>query len=254
MPSDDKPAAVTMGVVVPIGSAKNQSAEQMQASDNDASALAAALADMPWMRAVLAKAEEHYVKADAAAEKRVVLESRGLFNSLRERGVTEELATLLTHRLFLTQSLDVARTPDTRPLLVLAGGTGCGKSLAAAWMLMRRKGGKFMPAVDIASLQPRKRGADREKLDELRDLNAILVIDDLGTEPIDDDWRAQLDVLLDQRSGNRRLTVMTTNLAGSDFHDEYGVRLWSRISGLGRYHESTDPDWRQPQNRPRSWL
>jgi DNA replication protein DnaC len=247
MPSEPNEKPPVLGVVVPIGSARNPRAEELQSMDT-------ILDEMPWLRDVHAKAEAHYVKADAKAEQRAREESSALVKSLVERGITVDVAQHLTTRLFLTQSLDVARTPDTRPLLVLAGGTGCGKSLAAAWMLMRRKGGRFIPAVDIASLQPRKRAADRERLDELRDLSAILVIDDLGTEPIDDDWRAQLDVLLDQRSGNRRLTVMTTNLAGSDFHDEYGVRLWSRISGLGRYHESTDPDWRQPQNRPRSWL
>lgn len=246
MPTDPKPVP-PMGVVVPIGTARNQRAEDMQSLDE-------LFAEMPWMRDVHAKAEEHYARADVAAEKRAIDEGQEMRASLMSRGVTEDVAKLLTRRLFLTQSLDVARTPDTRPLLVLAGGTGCGKSLAAAWMLMRRKGGRFMPAVDIASLQPRKRAADRERLDELRDMSAILVIDDLGTEAIDDDWRSQLDVLLDQRSGNRRLTVITTNLAGSDFHNEYGARVWSRISGLGRYHESTDPDWRQPQNRPSAWL
>jgi len=60
-------------------------------------------------------------------------------------------------------------------------------------------------------------------------------------------------VLIDQRASNRRLTVLTTNLAGSDFQREYGERLWSRVTGIGRYHESTDPDWRQPANRPVSW-
>lgn len=245
--STDPKSVPPVAVVVPIGSARNPRAEEMQSLDE-------VLAEMPWMREVHAKAEQHYARADVEAEKRAVDEGREMRESLKSRGVTEDVAALLTRRLFLTQSLEVARTPDTRPLLVLAGGTGCGKSLAAAWMLMRRKGGRFMPAVDVANLRPLKRAADREKLDELRDMAAILVIDDLGTEPIDDDWRSQLDVLLDQRSGNRRLTVITTNLAGSDFHNEYGVRIWSRINGLGRYHESTDPDWRQPANRPSAWL
>lgn len=173
------------------------------------------------------------------------------------QGVPLVLAqTVGDHRqLFATECLRYVNRPDRRAVTVLSGVTGCGKSMAGAALIARIGVGWFVSAAELAALD-RKRVGDRSVFE--RALAAqCLVVDDVGTETITDDWLASLDLLIDKRVGFRRATVITTNLRATVTADEeragkrgfqraYGPRVWSRLLGLGRgvYLESSDPDYR----------
>lgn len=125
--------------------------------------------------------------------------------------------------------------PAMKPtLLVLAGGVGTGKSVAAAWACAFNTG-RFIKAIDLirAGLFD-----DDEVLPPL--IRAPLIaIDDLGMEPIDGKGYgyAALYDLLDRRYDAGRKTIVTTNLTMDQFRDRYGTgageRLWDRVREVG---------------------
>lgn len=143
-----------------------------------------------------------------------------------------------------------------RTLLVLAGGTGCGKTVAAcvgldSWVLVEggtlRRAGRFAKAIDLV----RAGTFDGEFWDELTDAS-VLVIDDLGTEPLDEKgWAlANLAALIDQRYDACRKTILTTNLDVSRFKARYcndGGRFADRIREAGSFVEFDGASLRRPQ-------
>lgn len=169
-------------------------------------------------------------------------------------GVPEILAKDVTQRpLFATQCLDFVMRPNRKTVTVLSGNPGCGKSLAGAALLSKIGDGWFVSAAELASID-RKKTADREAYSRAL-VAPCLVIDDLGTEIIRDEWLSTLDLLVDKRVGHGRATVITTNLAAQvneddarggvrGFRTAYGPRIWSRLQGAGDYLESSDPDFR----------
>lgn len=152
--------------------------------------------------------------------------------------------------------------PET--LLVLAGGVGCGKSIAAwaaaeefAKAAEERRGNGFgaMPcsrpdartlkAIDLA----RAGSFDREFWDALEEPR-LLIIDDLGTEPLDEKgWAlANLLALLDTRYDALSKTILTTNLPMPRFRARYcedGGRLLDRLREVGAFMEITDASLRR---------
>lgn len=154
--------------------------------------------------------------------------------------------------------------------LVLLGGVGCGKSLAAAWAItknliaydvyMRTPGDLpkdwrfrsafFVQAQDLA--WPRDAWEDTLPVLKRAKNCSLLVIDDCGTE--NGDGERGLDAVLRVRlDGEGRRTIMTSNLPeGSEktkpptgFRGRYGRRLLSRILGSGRIAICAGPDLRQ---------
>ena len=120
------------------------------------------------------------------------------------------------------------RTP--RPaIVVLQGGVGCGKSCAAAlWAI--QTGARWITAKALARL-----GYE----DELTKLGraGALVLDDLGTEYADAKgfFVSNLDGLIDDRYSRELPTVITTNVAPSDFKERYGERIVDRIREAGKF-------------------
>ena len=142
---------------------------------------------------------------------------------------------------------------------VLAGGTGTGKSTAAAWAALEVGGGSplFVRAHELEA-----RG--RYDKDLRRDLRAasMLVIDDLGVEVLDGKgvFRALLDEVIDMFYGDRKRVVMTTNLQEArtprpggviafddppQFTERYGRRLFSRLFEVGEWLPCGDEDLRR---------
>lgn len=133
--------------------------------------------------------------------------------------------------------------------LVLSGGVGCGKTVAACWALgqywtenrvflrqpgdlpvdYRWRGGVFAPLSDFVNRSLWD--------DEDRDFRArvastsTLVLDDVGVER--GDGAAALFSLLSSRSSEERRTILTTNLPPQAFSDRYGARVLSRLLGVG---------------------
>ena len=67
------------------------------------------------------------------------------------------------------------------------------------------------------------------KLSPLIDVD-LLVIDDLGTEPIFRNVTQEyLYLIISERLRKRRKTIITTNLSPNEFIDRYGERIYSRV-------------------------
>lgn len=125
---------------------------------------------------------------------------------------------------------------EARTLLVLAGGTGTGKTVAAAWGCAFHAG-RMVKAVDLVRIGLFDQGTELPGLAGAR----TLAIDDLGMEPLDQrgyGYAALFD-LLDRRYDANRKTIVTTNLAMPEFRERYGTgpgaRLWDRVREVGMW-------------------
>jgi DNA replication protein DnaC len=130
-------------------------------------------------------------------------------------------------------------------LLVLSGGTGCGKSTASAHALSRRAG-IWVHAPDLAKpdfTDPDDYGVRRQTLDERMRDSGLLVLDDVGIEHSPRGYAAsRITDVLEHREANRRPSIVTTNLTTEEFKEKYGARIASRLNGdpLGWQHVAGD--------------
>lgn len=110
------------------------------------------------------------------------------------------------------------------PLMLLTGGVGCGKTMAASWALSRAPSGQYVHARQLgAQFQPSRRAVARGT--EPLDMSvALLVVDDLGTEVRDQRVALAFSEILDSRQSADRLTIITTNLSEKDFKERYCER------------------------------
>lgn len=167
---------------------------------------------------------------------------------------------------------DFMRPEDPRTFLVLAGGVGVGKTLAAAWGLdiefavrrrlkaeemrirgedpdgtgyvVRQVGGLFLSAMSLV-----RAGTFNDEFWADARETARLVIDDLGTEPRDDKgWAAaNLADLLNHRYDWKLKTVLTTNLDFERFKAAYvDLRLGDRLRECGTFFECAGDSLRRP--------
>lgn len=101
----------------------------------------------------------------------------------------------------------------------------------------------FVSAPDVlaASIE------DKETYSELRELNGLLIIDDLGAD-YGSEWRdSVLDRLIDYRYLNRLPTMISTNLGKEAFNKMVGERCASRFEGWGWYYALQGDDRRKKQ-------
>lgn len=120
--------------------------------------------------------------------------------------------------------------------LVLSGGVGVGKTVAAAYAATFNRGA-VVPAPHLAQrLDPWKHEVDRGVV-RLSLRVPLLVIDDLGTEAADNARFAQAFTdAIDARQDHGR-TLITTNLTGAQFKSRYDARIVDRIRHQGRFVE-----------------
>ena len=123
-------------------------------------------------------------------------------------------------------------------VLVVSGGVGSGKTLAAAKAVLEGPPRDFLGRPWDAVRKPRF--VDASYLHQLglfdRDTDpihicSVLAVDDVGTEYQDDKGvgRVILDRLVNTRYVGAGWTVITTNLSAAQFAKRYGERIMSRL-------------------------
>lgn len=158
---------------------------------------------------------------------------RALVERLEDQaGVPSAHVKVLTRSLRATEAT-LAIDPwlkSGKRLLVLAGGVGVGKSVAAAQALVRSPG-RWLAAQDLPTLA---RFENAEKLERYRRAR-LLVLDDVGAEYADGSgWaRTELHRLVHHRFEHDQPTILTTNLSPKAWHAYADERLRDRIAGDG---------------------
>lgn len=140
-----------------------------------------------------------------------------------------------THALRLVRRWLEARPS---PWLVLLGGTGTGKTVAAAWAIAHAHGA-YISATQLRALMTRAVWDGDDLPDAAR--SRLLVLDDLGAEKETDPekFQAALFELLNRRQSERTRTIITSNLSRSRLADRtrYGDRVVDRINHLAHVVE-----------------
>lgn len=135
---------------------------------------------------------------------------------------------------------------ERRTLLVLAGGVGTGKTVAAAWGCAFHSG-RLAKAIDLIRIGMFDESSALPVLAHCR----LLAVDDLGMEPMDSKGYAYAAVydLLDRRYDAALKTIITTNLTTDQFRERYGTgagaRLWDRIREIGVWFNISGPSLRR---------
>ena len=190
----------------------------------------------------------------ACMEKRLI---DRLYESARERGTADQKFETFDETLFPdTELVDGVNTqkrialrarrmcreyaeayPETDTLnILLTGNTGLGKTFLLHCIENKLLDRGFSPiCVTAYRLFETMRGAhfsDAEKRQEFDELVHcdILLIDDLGTEPVMQNiTREYLFTLLNERLTQQRHTVIATNLSILELKELYGERVFSRL-------------------------
>lgn len=136
---------------------------------------------------------------------------------------------------------------SSRPMLVLLGDPGQGKTVAGAWALARMAG-RYVRAAELCEM--RKNWRERHRYyQHLR--TELLYLDELGTE--DDPIEAQrtLQDVVDARQRPPRRTLISGNLSKAKVVERYDARTLSRLGidsdddGIALLRALKGPDMRK---------
>lgn len=169
--------------------------------------------------------------------------------AIRECLTASDVAAVVGETLQLTKSLTDLRgwlQQNDKPVLMLASLPGRGKTLAcASWLA--DEGGLYVPCEDFLRMSTAKFGDELDRFVKLRGCKN-LVLDDVGREPEQDieRMRAAVVELVDRRRGGTMRTVITTNLAATQFYKRYADdRLESRLTQSAVWRTDNGPDMRR---------
>lgn len=136
-----------------------------------------------------------------------------------------------------TEALEAAQEwlTQKRTWLVLLGGTGTGKTVAAVWA-MREAARQAEPVAFRTAAALSRMSGFNEGAVELERLQrvSLLVVDDVGAEAQTSWGQGLLSELLDARHQGFRRTIITSNLGQEAFKQRIGERLVDRIREDGR--------------------
>lgn len=129
-------------------------------------------------------------------------------------------------------------------IMVLAGGVGVGKTVAAAWLMMQlppnqhgsygvRRFRHISEICEVGLYGDAEERAERQTVKR----SQVLVLDDVGTEHLTDTFRTLFDGLMNARYEDTGATIITTNLPSEKFLERYGQRIYDRLCGRGEWYE-----------------
>lgn len=159
----------------------------------------------------------------------------------------ELLAAIADDALTATPALDAARDwleAGTPSILVMLGGVGTGKTVAAAWCIARCVGGQYMKMRDVANLYRAGFGEEHERFVALTK-SGFLAIDELTTERDVDLGRAALHELVDERGSRGLLTLLMANRTAAELKERYDARTIDRLRADARIVRLTSESMRQ---------
>ncbi len=183
------------------------------------------------------------IKSDYIKElaKECDIENRARFSFADSNpSVTTGEQKVALEKLYKSMEQYVDQYPNVKhPVVILTGGTGTGKSCLASAMarktlLSHGRSALMLSAYELNQLFLKCHTSyvsERESV--LHDVMTVdmLVIDDLGTEPMLKNVTVEyLQVLLDERRRGNLSTVITTNLEMVNLKAHYGERIFSRLS------------------------
>lgn len=173
------------------------------------------------------------------------------YENMRRLGCPQSALDAIRRPLDEKQSLRAARewAIGGTWALVLCGPPGCGKTTAAAWaahqlymrLNQRPKWLRCAAMVDAPAFN-----AEAELLKYRCKEAGVLILDDIGAGAREKDakvWMGWLDDVLDHRWGNKRKTIITSNMGTGALASWLGVRLADRLNE-GVIHGSTDKSMR----------
>jgi len=131
-------------------------------------------------------------------------------------------------------------------VLVLVGGTGCGKTVAGSWALARERG----RCVTVERLLLIARSRSPLHLAEIDAVARakLLLLDEAGAEHDPIAARAVVLELLNRRQRGQ-LTILTSNLDEPGFRSWLDERALSRVMQIGKIVTCTGPDLRLVSSR-----
>lgn len=120
--------------------------------------------------------------------------------------------------------------------LVLVGGVGAGKTVAAARAAFEalQRGESVEWVATLQASRANAFGPEAEARERAWMSADLLVVDDVGAEFASDAWRSILGAVLDVRWGNNLRTLLTSNLTLPELKERLGARTMDRIAQDGQ--------------------
>lgn len=177
------------------------------------------------------EAEAEWRKREEAAEVQRWVEKKLAASGMGERALAAAASPKPSEALEAVQQW----LTSGKAWLVLLGGTGTGKTTAAAWAIGEVIRQKETADARTASRLSRMSGFD-EGARELERLSGVtlLVVDDVGAEAQTAWGAGLLSELLDNRHQGFKKTILTSNLGQEQFKARVGERMVDRIREDGR--------------------
>lgn len=179
-----------------------------------------------------AEAEERRAKVEHAQRRASTMEALADLPIAREM-----IEAIVDGSLGDSQSVRAVRAwfdAKAKPVLVLLGGIGTGKTVAGAWLMAqhamsgRRGVASYVKMRALANLYRAGFGDDAKEFAEI--LRApLLVVDELTTERDADLGRAALHEVIDERASRRRPTLLLANRTKDEIAKHYDARTIDRL-------------------------
>lgn len=161
---------------------------------------------------------------------------------LKGNGLSKRDIEILINGLNRTKAFEIIQEYEKNGIkngdsLVMSGGTGVGKTIAASSLFLNYSG------MRVYSADLQEKFLNTEESHKLNTVS-LLVVDDLGLEYKKDFFNSRFDSLINSRHGAMLPTVITTNLNAADFKIQYSERIISRLKDWGKFVQILDKDCR----------